>query len=393
MLVIISDVTYKGHGLKEDYEQLIPFLDEVFFTDDDPATRRDFLNLLPKLYKPENAPCYSNFVVKEGESIKGSVGLFYNTVKAGGETLRCGGIGNVAVHCDSRSKGYMIDCMNMAMNDMIESKADFGLLGGQRQRYAYFSFEPAGIRYDFTVTLSNLRHCFGSNAESGLEVRRLTPDDTEVLAQIDKILTKEPYYAIHPPEKMFDILCSWRCKPYVAFQDGVLKGFFTRGFDGSLADFKAVDAASIDQLILAVFETVQDRRIEITVAPYDTACIDRLTEIAETYYTRHAECYTVINYENTIRGLLKVKAAIEPISDGLINLLIHGYAGDENLEVSVNDGHVNVRKTENIPDIELGHHQAIRFLLGVSSAERRSLAMDEKHWFPLPLHCYGFDSV
>ncbi len=393
MLIAISDVTYSGRTPKEDYAKLISFLDEVFFTDDDPETKRDFLGLLPKLYKPKYDPCFNNFIVKEGDDIKGAVGLYYNEVMAGGEKLRCGGIGNVAVAKDSRSKGYMIECMNMAIDDMKASKADFGLLGGQRQRYGYFGFEPAGVRFDFSVNLSNLRHCMGKDAENELEVREVTVDDKETLAKIDEIIRKEAYFAIHPPEQMYDILCSWRHKPYAAFKDGALKGFFTRNYEGGLADFKAVDPASINQMILAVFETIQDKSIGFNIAPYDTDSIDHFTKIAESCSIRHAECYTVINFANTVRGLLKVKAATEPVADGMINLLIHGVAGDEKLEISITHGKVTVRDTENTPDLELDHFQAIRLLFSLSSAERRNLTCSAAQWLPLPLHCFSFDSV
>jgi len=393
MLIAISDVTYKGRTPKEDYTKLISFLDEVFFTDDDPETKRDFLNLLPKLYKPEYDPCFNNFIVKEGDAIKGAVGLYYNEIMAGGEKLRCGGIGNVAVAKDSRSKGYMIECMNMAMDDMKAGKADFGLLGGQRQRYGYFGFEPAGVRYSFSVNLSNLRHCMGKDAENELDVREVTADDKETLAQIDEMIRRESYYAIHPPEQMYDILCSWRHKPYAAFKDGVLKGFFTRNYEGGLADFKAIDAESINQMILAVFETVQDKNIGFSVAPYDTDCLDHFTKIAESCSIGHPECYVVINFANTVRGLLKVKAATEPVTDGCIKLFIHGDAGDEKIKISIKDGKVEVVPTDEAPDLELDHFQAIRLLFALSSAERRNLTCSAAQWFPLPLHCFSFDSV
>jgi hypothetical protein len=393
MLITISDFTYKGRAPKEDYAKLIDFLNDVFFKDDDPQTKRDFLSLLPKLYKPENDPCYNNFIVKEGDDIKGAVGLYYNEVMAGGEKLRCGGIGNVAVSRFSRSKGYMVECMNMAMADMIESKADFGLLGGQRQRYGYFSFEPAGVRYDFSVNLSNLRHCFGKDAANTLEVREVMPGDKDVLAQIDDILRKEPYYAIHPPEQMYDILCSWRNKPYAAFKDGVLKGFFTRSFEGGLSTFKTADPADINELILAVFETIQDKDIGFSVAPYDTDCLDHFTKIAESCSIKHCECYTVINFANTVRGLLKAKAMTEPMTDGVIRLHIHGFAGEEKLEIAIKDMVISVEPTDKEPDLVLDHFQAIRLLFSLSSAERRSLTMNAAQWFPLPLHCFGFDAV
>ncbi len=392
MLIAISDVTYKGRTPKEDYAKLMSFLNKVFFINDDGQDKRDFVGLLPKLYKSEENTCRDNFIVKEGDDIKGAVGLFYTDVVAGGEKLRCGGIGNVGVSIDSRSKGYMIECMNMALDDMKASKADFGLLGGQRQRYGYFGFEPAGIQYDFSVNLSNLRHCFG-NSQNELEVRELTADDKEVLAQIDEIIRKEPFCVVHPPEQMYDILCSWRNKSYAAFKDGVLKGFFTRNFEGGLADFKAADVESIPQLILAIFETVQSNDVSFSVASYDTDAIDYFTKIAEGLSLRHSECYTIINFANTTRALLKVKAATQPLADGVLRLLIHGFAGDEHIEICVTNGNITVEATENAPDLELDHFQAIRLLFSLSSAKRRNLTTGAAQWFPLPLHCFGFDGV
>ena len=42
---------YKGRGKKEYTKQLIEVLDDVFFFDDEETPRRDFMSLLPKLYK------------------------------------------------------------------------------------------------------------------------------------------------------------------------------------------------------------------------------------------------------------------------------------------------------------------------------------------------------
>ncbi|NLX92698.1 MAG: hypothetical protein GXZ02_02330, partial [Clostridiales bacterium] len=95
----------------------------------------------------------------------------------------------------------------------------------------------------------------------------------------------------------------------------------------------------------------------------------------------------------TARALLKVKAATQPLADGVLRLLIHGFAGDEQIEISVKEGKVTVGATENAPDLELDHFEAIRFLFSVSSAERRNLTVSAAQWFPLPLHCFSFDSV
>ena len=66
---------YKGRGKKEYTKQLIEVLDDVFFFDDEETPRRDFMSLLPKLYKDKYEPAYNNLVVMEGEDIKAAIGL------------------------------------------------------------------------------------------------------------------------------------------------------------------------------------------------------------------------------------------------------------------------------------------------------------------------------
>ena len=112
---------YKGRGKKEYTKQLIEVLDDVFFFDDEETPRRDFMSLLPKLYKDEYEPAYNNLVVMEGEDIKAAIGLYPLKFVAAGRELKVSGIGNVAVTRDSRGKGYMIDRLNACLDIM---KAD-----------------------------------------------------------------------------------------------------------------------------------------------------------------------------------------------------------------------------------------------------------------------------
>jgi hypothetical protein len=174
-----------------------------------------------------------------------------------------------------------------------------------------------------------------------------------------------------PDDKYGEEVCAW-----IQLKDGI-----------------AADADSINQLILAIFETVQDKNISFSVAPYDTDCLDHFTKIAESCSVRHSECYTIINFANTVRGLLKVKAQTEPMVDGVFNLLIHGFAGDEQIKIEIAQGKVTVQATDNKPDLELDHFQAVRLFFSLSSAERRGLTANAAQWFPLPLHCFSFDCV
>ena len=61
----MDEKLYYGRGKDCDNKELIAFLDEVFFIDDDPETKRDFISILPKIYHDEYRPAYNNFVVQD----------------------------------------------------------------------------------------------------------------------------------------------------------------------------------------------------------------------------------------------------------------------------------------------------------------------------------------
>ena len=98
---------YKGRGTKEDEKELLEVIDDVFFSEDDEATKRNFLELLPSLYKEQYEPGYNNVIIKEDGVIKAAIGCYPREVTAAGRSLKVMGIGNVAVAKDSRRKGYM----------------------------------------------------------------------------------------------------------------------------------------------------------------------------------------------------------------------------------------------------------------------------------------------
>ncbi|NLB36227.1 MAG: GNAT family N-acetyltransferase [Clostridiales bacterium] len=393
-LIIIRTATYKGRADEKDYERLMSFLDEVFFTDKNGRVDTHFVELLPKLYKRQYNPCKNNFVVKEGKEIKGAAGLFYSDITVCGQTLKCGGIGNVCVAEDSRSKGYMKDCMNMALKDMVRNSADLGFLGGQRQRYAYFSFEPAGISCDFSFNTSNIKHCFEKGFINNYEVKRLTPKDTYAFREIEMLLNGEPFYIPHEMSGIYDVFCSWSAIPYAIFDSGVFKGFFTVNKElDDIVSYKAVDRQSLKKLILAAFEVLGTNSLTFRTPAFYKDAVSFFSDTAESLAMRHSECYTVLNFERVTQAFLELQASVKKLCSGSVVLLIHGFNGDERLELSVEGGKICVAKSKKACHLELSHVEAVRLLFSLFSNERELLAPQVQQWFPLPLHSYSFDGV
>ena len=69
-----------------------------------------------------------------------AIGSFPLSTQVMDVTLRGMGIGNVAVHPENRHQGHMMTALKMSVDDMIAQGMDFSCLGGQRQRYNYFSY-------------------------------------------------------------------------------------------------------------------------------------------------------------------------------------------------------------------------------------------------------------
>ena len=80
---------YKGKGNSKDYEHSLEFLNEVFFSDDDPEDKRDFVTLLPKLYKEGCYHCENNLIVSVDGKWKGAVGLYCNDMNVNGHEIKC----------------------------------------------------------------------------------------------------------------------------------------------------------------------------------------------------------------------------------------------------------------------------------------------------------------
>lgn len=388
----MTQTTYKGRAPQEDYRQLLELLDNVFFLDDE-EPKRDFLSLLPKLYKEKYDPCRCNFIVKEDGSIKSAVGLYPSTCVAAGQEIRIGGIGNVAVARNARNRGYMIESMNMAVKAAIEDSADISMLGGDRQRYGYFGFEPMGVEYSFEISKRNLRHAGLLGVENVCEALKVGEGDTGLIGRMQALIKRYPYYSVRPEAMYIDIMSSWSSTPYAVVERGEFKGYFVIGRQGGINELMPVNNEEWYKLIICAMELTGKESFELHVPTFNTALAETLASVCGSMSVRHSEAMNVYNYENVIRGFLGVKAQAEELSDGRLVLLIHGIRCDEQLEISVNNSRVRVEKTTKKPEMELEHHEAERLIGSLCSSKRLELPSDVRQWFPLPLFCYSLDAV
>jgi predicted N-acetyltransferase YhbS len=392
-----------GKAAAADYEELIDLGNYVFSAAGRP---HDFPLLLPKLYKREYFMEGSHYVAREDGRIKAIVGAYPLTMRILGDVLPGRGIGMVSVHPYARSRGYMRALMEMALEDMRRDRTVFSCLGGQRQRYEYFGYVPAGLRLRFFCRRANVRHVLGGAPASrpGLSLRELNAGDRELLDRICALHQAKAARIERPREKFFDILSSWNSRVYAVLEEADFLGYLIGDPAGeeiseiNLSDFPRT-AARLPELIGA-FLDLRGRRgdrdqVRVSVQPQEREKLEAFSRFAEDYTLGSAYSFRIFDYSRFLPPFLRLKALNETFPDGSAVLRI---AGEGSFRVSAAGGRVSVdRPGENgRADLDLENREAAELLFSALSPLSSPLLRENpflRSLLPLPLFFEEPDGV
>ena len=378
-----------GRGYDASYSELMELLNTSFgFTEPE----EQFLGLLPKLYREEYRPQDNNYIVAEDGVPVAAVGAYDHTLAVCGHSLKCRGIGNVAVHPDYRSKGYMRIAMDMSLKDMISDGIAISTLGGHRRRYQYFGYDKTGVKYTYTITKNNIRHMFG-NSNAQYTVREITaPDDPSVdlIFDLNGMLPIQP---IRPREKYLDIANSWRSRLLGFFEDERFVGYCILDKHNCVSEIQVTNGGELMGAVMSLYAYVGNE-YKIALPPHQIAYRRVLESFAENITQTTSMSYNILDYRAVIEAFLDLKLSYTVLPDGEMTLLIHGFAGDENIRVSIKDGRSSVEYTESDTyDFEFSHLDAMSFLFSLDATIREQASPLARLWFPLPICMFSADKV
>ncbi|MCL2447127.1 MAG: GNAT family N-acetyltransferase [Oscillospiraceae bacterium] len=386
----------------EEFASILDMLNVTFFSDDTPEEKRDFLRLLPKLYKKEYAPWQSNYCVFEDGQPVAAVGMYvselcFNT--RGGFTstptqhrLKLGGIGNVGVAPNYRGKGYMKLAMNAAMQAMREQGCHLGELSGDRHRYRHYGFEHGGVHVKAEFSIINVNHSYGKGELAANWVAK--PIQPEDIAQVQALIEAEPLHIKHDSAALHDILSSWREQPWAIWYGDKLAGRFNLSWDNKqvLQLQLAPWVDSLEQPLRALFALLPDEaNITVNIPLWRNDLLALAKPVAENRGVFHSGQYYVLNWEKTLQALLNLQAQCKPLLDGELTVKIAGYAGDETLRIAVQNGLVSVTAHIGEPEKIMSHFDATSYFLHLVCPERTCAVAQQ--WFPLPMYLWSFDTV
>lgn len=362
-----------------DKEEIIDFINYVFSQAHRP---HDFKTLVPKSYADDAIDMGAiHYVAKKDGKIKAVVANRIMDVSVGGKWLKYGLIGNVSVHPYSRGEGYMKKLLHMAIEDARQKGVDLLVLGGQRQRYAYFGFENAGANLRFTVSKENIRHCFGALDVSDISLLNFDDAEDALLKEAMALYEERPFHAVRPWAEYRNIMRTWNQVSQMVLRKGKMIGYCS----GSEIVLK--NEQDLGAVLKALFAAEGLQEKTVTTAPFEKERIAFLSRICENSCIAEAEQIRVLNWEKVLQTLLSFKAGYTALQEGTAQFSIDG----EGLQIAVADGIPTVQKAEVTDNfLHMTLNKAEIRLFGLNSL----LLPEEsfKNWAPLPFMIDGPDT-
>lgn len=359
-----------------DEEEILDFANLVFSQAHRP---HDFRALLPKVYARSEFADY-HVVARQNGRICAMVGVWPMAFRVmEGLHLNLGYVGTVSVHPYHRGEGHMQKLVPMAVERSREAGMDLMSLGGQRQRYRYFGFEQGGLKVDFAVTATNLKHDL---AQANTEDIAFTPlsDDDGTMNQARAMHAKECLTGVRSADMFQAALTSWGGKGLAVRRDGVFLGYLYAA-DNSIGEWVLSDHALIGTVLKAYMQQYKAESLRISVPAHEADRIRALDAFAEDSSLNDAGMYRVLNWPKVISQLMTLKKELAGLNEGMGDLCIEG---EGTFRITVDGEGVHVTETEPSQTTSITRTQAVGLLFSLTN--RLGRGEDAWHdWFPLPL--------
>lgn len=376
-------------GTEEDYEDMIDFANYIFSQAYEP---HNFKQLMPKIYKGHAENATYHYLVKEDNHIKAMLCAYPIELNVNGNRLEGRGIGTVAVHPEVRKKGYMKILMNLALEDMKKDHIALSMLGGQRQRYEYFGFEPSGIEVCFSITRNNIYHKYDEVNIENIELVEINVGEEGIINELYELYKTQIVYGIRNRKLFYDICTSWNSQLYAVIERKVVVGYVI--INGShIHEWVIKESYLLPSVLKALILKLDRQEIDITLPLYERNQFKQLEDICEDYHIKTNKSICIFDYIQVIEVFMKLKMSYNQLTDGMLKMEIEEYG---KIRICIENNKLHVTPCEGEVDIRMKQLKAISWLfspLRIFDEEEKSIPLCTQNWFPLPMYLPIIDSV
>lgn len=368
-------------------QEILDFADLVFSLS---SGSTDFEAILPKAYSQARQHIVTHHVMREKGAIQALVDVYPLTLAAGDLSLKCGYIGTVSVHPKARSKGYMIELMAKAQEDMRSQGYDMIILDGNRHRYQHYGFEKAGMKYCFNVTSDSIRHACSAVADLKTPVFQLIESaEDDLLDSIYEIYSRRNVTA-RERDSFYPCMQSWGADLYAVMLEEKCVGYLNTSEDGSsLYEIGLLDEQILPAVIYAYMQEMDIDELGINVGMDETAKLPLLDHISDYYTVSMSHQIRILQYESVIAFLLHWKRQYTSLQEGTFVLGIKEDQNTETIKITITEKDICVEKTTEPAQIMYDSLTLVKelttsyYYIAMQSKES-ALYQAPQGWFPLP---------
>ena len=375
-----------------DYDELLEMLNHTFSTEY--GREMDFLNEQPNMWVRDDEHLGKHLAVFDGGRLASVVGIYPLPAVIDGTEVLFATTGNVATHPDFTGRGYFTELFTRIMSELDVIDADAARLGGARQRYARFGFEPCGTLHKFMINERNRKALQKEPTE--IEFKAVDEDSIKELAYINGLSQKSLMYvkrsSDHGYRNVFLNLCSKHARPYIAIKNGKFVGYLSAYADNQYIG-RSVNGRHIAEIRAESPEIFRDMafawqercgaNVDVPIAPFMKKELKLFSSIAQSMTTTTPSHFKFRRFELVADALMRVKVKTVDIPEGEVAIEIADYG---RICLYNRGGYAGCEKTNIVPIVTLSKSDAQRLLFGPHSPE----AVCDLPWIahtllPLPL--------
>ena len=372
----------------EDYDELLSMLNSVFENKYKRAV--DFLTEQPKMWVRDDLHMGMHIGAFDGDVLAAVVGMYPLPTVIGGVKCDFYTTGNVATRPEYEGQGLFSLLFAEVMKRCDEVGACAARLGGARQRYGRFGFEPIGASYSFELNGANVIKCI---PESGIEFYEVLPEDSDGLEFIRKLMRNKQFYVDRYGDRdLYLALGSKHSRPYIATRGGVKLGYLTSYADAQyvgasvlgrhIAELGAIsDEAAVE--MLGAWQRYTEKSVTVSLAPHQCTLIEKMAEIAEGFSISSPSRFRILDYERLADALMKLKDSYRALPEGDATLGIEGYGV---IKLYKNKLGVGAELIDGEAEVTVDRSVASRMLFATSEVMLPSSTTEAlRRYLPLPL--------
>lgn len=303
---------------KEWKDRIIAFANQVFWKDVGPE---GFPMILPDVYGAWGACDGNHLLILEDGEIQALLLTEPVTLVCGREQLAGIGIGTVSVSGQARGRGHMQLLLKTVRQWLEEEGYAFAVLSGQRQRYAYWGYEPAGIRVRAEISPASVKHALSDARipdESLPELFPMQEEDPDV-DRAYALSQSLPVHTLRKRETFIPHLQAGRSRPFVIRRNGEFAGYLTASFRKSgisVTELELLDESLLSGTLKAFFRSEAPEGYELFLPPYYRERLSCVEGICEEMSVSSEHSWYVADLKRLLAFSMKIRQTTTGLNDG-----------------------------------------------------------------------------